>query len=86
MCSWEPPFDVNVAAELGKNRCIQRLAEFSGIADRGIENVDKNGLGRDGAPVALPPGSDDMLERAFATGVGQISPIGQLSSASGNSV
>jgi peptidyl-prolyl cis-trans isomerase D len=49
-----------------------------------IENVDKNGLGRDGTPVALPPGSDDMLERAFATAVGQIGQIGQLADGAGD--
>jgi peptidyl-prolyl cis-trans isomerase D len=51
-----------------------------------VENVDKNGLGRDGAPVALPPGNNDMLERAFTTAAGQISDIGQLADGAGDYV
>jgi peptidyl-prolyl cis-trans isomerase D len=51
-----------------------------------VENVDKNGLGRDGAPVALPPGSGEMLERAFTTAAGQISDIGQLADGAGDYV
>jgi peptidyl-prolyl cis-trans isomerase D len=49
-----------------------------------IENVDAKGLGRDGARVALPPESNDMLERAFTTDVGQMSQIGQLADNAGD--